>query len=78
MSDSFGRRPIYVLVLTIYLGANIGLALCPTSAFWLLLVLRMLQVRQLDEPTSLVSGMVWRKQLSSFLSSVPYLSASDS
>lgn len=44
MSDSFGRRPVYVLTLTLYLGANIGLALCPTSAFWLLLVLRALQV----------------------------------
>ncbi len=42
-SDSFGRRPILLLVLTIYLGANIGLALMPTSAYWLLLFLRAIQ-----------------------------------
>jgi MFS family permease len=44
MSDTYGRRPVYMLVLVIYLGGNIGLALCPTSAYWLLLVLRALQV----------------------------------
>ncbi|WVQ78691.1 hypothetical protein IAT38_000778 [Cryptococcus sp. DSM 104549] len=43
MSDSFGRRPIYIGTLIVYLGANIGLALCPTNAYWLLLVLRALQ-----------------------------------
>lgn len=42
-SDSFGRRPIYICTLVIYLGADVGLALCPTNAYWLLLVLRMLQ-----------------------------------
>lgn len=45
-SDSFGRRPVYISTLVVYMGANIGLALCPTSAYWLLLVLRALQVRQ--------------------------------
>lgn len=44
MSDSFGRRPVYIGTLIIYLGANIGLALMPTSAYWLLLFLRALQV----------------------------------
>lgn len=48
MSDSFGRRPIYVGTLIVYMGANIGLALMPTSAYWLLLVLRALQVRSLS------------------------------
>ncbi|WVQ94439.1 hypothetical protein IAU59_001518 [Kwoniella sp. CBS 9459] len=43
MSDSFGRRPIYIATLIVYLGANIGLALCPTDAYWLLLVMRALQ-----------------------------------
>ncbi|ORY25281.1 major facilitator superfamily domain-containing protein [Naematelia encephala] len=43
MSDSFGRRPVYIGTLVIYMGANIGLALCPTGAYWLLLVLRALQ-----------------------------------
>lgn len=44
MSDSFGRRPVYIGTLVIYLGANIGLALMPTSSYWLLLFLRALQV----------------------------------
>ncbi|OCF45038.1 hypothetical protein I317_01089 [Kwoniella heveanensis CBS 569] len=43
MSDSFGRRPVYIATLIVYLGANIGLALCPTNAYWLLLVMRALQ-----------------------------------
>ncbi|WWD16739.1 hypothetical protein CI109_101170 [Kwoniella shandongensis] len=43
MSDSFGRRPLYIGTLIIYLGANIGLALTPTDAYWLLIVLRALQ-----------------------------------
>ena len=33
MSDSFGRRPVYVGTLSVYLAANMGLALCPTSAY---------------------------------------------
>ncbi|WVW79763.1 hypothetical protein I302_101733 [Kwoniella bestiolae CBS 10118] len=43
LSDSYGRRPIYICTLVVYLAANIGLALCPTNAYWLLLVLRALQ-----------------------------------
>lgn len=44
LSDSYGRRPIYIGTLALYIGANIGLALMPTSAYWLLLFLRALQV----------------------------------
>ncbi|TQW08360.1 Major facilitator superfamily transporter [Cordyceps javanica] len=40
-ADKYGRRPIYILALSIYLVANIGLA-CQSS-FPALLVLRMLQ-----------------------------------
>ncbi|WVQ77779.1 hypothetical protein IAR50_007469 [Cryptococcus sp. DSM 104548] len=43
MSDTFGRRPLYIMTLVIYLGANMGLALMPTSQYWLLLFLRALQ-----------------------------------
>lgn len=39
--DMFGRRPIYLVVLTIYVLANLGLAL--QGSFTLLLLLRMLQ-----------------------------------
>lgn len=42
-SDSYGRRPIWLLTMSIYLGGCIGLALCPTSAFWALLLLRAVQ-----------------------------------
>ncbi|ODN82263.1 hypothetical protein L202_02546 [Cryptococcus amylolentus CBS 6039] len=43
MSDSFGRRPLYILILVIYFAANIGLALIPTSGYAALLVLRAVQ-----------------------------------
>ncbi|BEI95796.1 hypothetical protein CcaverHIS631_0107450 [Cutaneotrichosporon cavernicola] len=42
-SDSYGRRPIFLITMVIYLGANIGLSLMPTSAYWLLLLLRSVQ-----------------------------------
>jgi len=42
-SDSYGRRPILLLTMVVYMGANIGLALMPTSAYWLLLFLRAVQ-----------------------------------
>ncbi|WVR03902.1 hypothetical protein IAU60_000901 [Kwoniella sp. DSM 27419] len=41
--DCFGRRPIYILCLTIYLLSCVGTALCPTSAYWLLMLMRVLQ-----------------------------------
>lgn len=41
LSDQIGRRPIYMLTFTIYLGANIGLAL--QSNYAALLVLRAMQ-----------------------------------
>ena len=44
MSDSWGRRPVFIGSLSIYLAANIGLALVPVNAYWLLLVLRAVQV----------------------------------
>jgi MFS family permease len=46
LSDTYGRRPLYIVVLVTYLGSDIGLALCPSSAYWLLLLLRALQVRR--------------------------------
>lgn len=41
LADMVGRRPVYLLVLTIYFGANLGLSLQKTYAG--LLVLRMIQ-----------------------------------
>jgi len=37
-------RPIYIINLILYILSCIGTALCPTNAFWLLLVLRIVQV----------------------------------
>jgi len=58
LSDSYGRRPVYISTLTLYLGANIGLALCPTSAFWLLLVLRAVQATGGSAVISIGSGTI--------------------
>ena len=43
ISDYFGRRPITAACLLILSLSCIGLALVPTSAYWLLMVLRCLQ-----------------------------------
>lgn len=46
LSDSYGRRPVAISMLFVYIGANVGLALVPTgehSGYAALLVLRMLQ-----------------------------------
>jgi MFS family permease len=44
-------RPIFIINLILYILSCIGTALCPTNAFWLLLVLRIVQV---SEQTRLV------------------------
>jgi hypothetical protein len=43
LSDRFGRRPVFLVCLVILIGSCIGLALCPTDAYWLLLLLRCIQ-----------------------------------
>ena len=43
LSDHLGRRIIFLATLSLYIGACIGLALTPTSAFWLLMLLRCIQ-----------------------------------
>lgn len=43
LSDTYGRRPVYIVTLSVYLCANIGLAVMPTTHYWLLLFLRGLQ-----------------------------------
>ena len=39
ISDRYGRRLVYLVCLSILVASSIGLALCPTSHFWLLLFL---------------------------------------
>ena len=43
LSDYYGRRPITAACLLVLTLSCIGLALVPTSTFWLLMVLRCLQ-----------------------------------
>ncbi|CAJ2500693.1 Uu.00g035460.m01.CDS01 [Anthostomella pinea] len=55
-ADKFGRRPIYILALSIYIVANIGLAL--QSSFPALLVSRMLQSAGSSGTISLGYGII--------------------
>lgn len=57
-SDSYGRRPVLLLTMVIYMGANIGLALMPTSKYWLLLFLRALQSTGGSAAISIGAGAV--------------------
>lgn len=43
LSDRVGRRPVFVGCFIILVASCIGLALTPTNAFWLLLLLRAVQ-----------------------------------
>ena len=43
ISDHIGRRPISAICLLVLSLSCVGLALVPTSAYWLLMVLRCLQ-----------------------------------
>lgn len=56
MADMLGRRPAYIFCFVIYIGANIGLALCQNYAS--LLVLRMMQSAGSSATIALGSGVV--------------------
>jgi MFS family permease len=43
LADRIGRRPLFLLCLFLLSASCIGLALVPTNAYWLLMVLRCLQ-----------------------------------
>ena len=55
-ADKYGRRPIYILALSIYLISNVGLAL--QNSFPALLVLRMLQSAGSSGTISLGYGVI--------------------
>ncbi|KAK7949339.1 major facilitator superfamily transporter, partial [Apiospora aurea] len=55
-SDIFGRRPIYGLTLTLYIAANVGIAL--QHSFAALLVLRMLQSAGISGTFSVAYGVI--------------------
>lgn len=58
LSDRYGRRPWFLLCLLILIGSSLGLALCPTSAFWLLLLLRAVQAGGCASTIALGAGAV--------------------
>lgn len=43
LADVYGRRPVIIVLLVLYTAGCIGSALCPTSDYWLLMLMRILQ-----------------------------------
>lgn len=58
LSDRYGRRPLFLICLLILVGSCVGLALCPTSAFWLLLLLRAVQSGGCASMIALGAGLI--------------------
>ena len=56
LADVWGRRPIYLATLSVYMASCIGLALAPV--YWVLLVLRMLQAFGSSSVIALGAGVV--------------------
>ncbi|WFC97280.1 hypothetical protein MBRA1_003947 [Malassezia brasiliensis] len=56
LSDSYGRRPILIMAFVVFLIANLGLSF--TQAYWLLLVLRMLQASGASSAVSIGAGCI--------------------
>ena len=55
-ADRFGRRPVFIAGLAVYLGANVGLAL--QSSFGLLFFFRMLQSAGISGTYSVTYGVL--------------------
>ncbi|KFA64987.1 hypothetical protein S40285_09066 [Stachybotrys chlorohalonatus IBT 40285] len=58
LSDRYGRRPLFLFCLLILIGSSLGLALCPTEAFWLLLLLRATQAGGCASMIALGAGTI--------------------
>ncbi|KAI8160838.1 hypothetical protein K4K49_008024 [Colletotrichum sp. SAR 10_70] len=58
LSDRYGRRPVFLVCLTVLIGACVGIAVCPTDAFWLLIVLRCLQAAGCASTIALGAGVI--------------------
>ncbi|CAN9226367.1 unnamed protein product [Alternaria alternata] len=58
ISDRFGRRLVYLVCLGILVASSIGLALCPTNHFWLLLFLRCFQSGGSASTIALGAGVI--------------------
>ncbi|KAG1828129.1 major facilitator superfamily domain-containing protein [Suillus variegatus] len=58
MADRFGRRPIFLACLLVLCLSCIGLALVPTSAYWLLMLLRCIQAAGSASTVALGAGVI--------------------
>ncbi|KAF2006239.1 MFS general substrate transporter [Amniculicola lignicola CBS 123094] len=58
ISDRYGRRPVYLVCLSILVLSSIGMALCPTDSFWLLLFLRCFQSGGSASTIALGAGVI--------------------
>ncbi|KAJ3573050.1 hypothetical protein NP233_g2682 [Leucocoprinus birnbaumii] len=58
LSDNWGRRPITAACLLVLALSCVGLALTPTSAYWLLMVLRCLQAAGSASTIAIGAGVV--------------------
>lgn len=64
LADRLGRRPVYLMCLTVLMLSNIGLALVPTNAYWLLIVLRCAQAAGAASTIALGKEVVSRLNIS--------------
>ncbi|CAK5263777.1 unnamed protein product [Mycena citricolor] len=58
LADSFGRRPIFIACLVLLAVSCVGLALVPTNAYWLLMVLRCVQAAGSASTIALGAGVI--------------------
>lgn len=58
MADRIGRRPIFLICLLVLCLSCIGLALVPTSAYWLLMLLRCIQAAGSASTVALGAGVI--------------------
>uniref|UniRef100_A0A0L0NS01 Major facilitator superfamily (MFS) profile domain-containing protein n=1 Tax=Candidozyma auris TaxID=498019 RepID=A0A0L0NS01_CANAR len=54
-ADTYGRRPMVLIAFCVYIGANIGLAVCNT--YWLLVFLRCVQAGGIAQVIAINSGI---------------------
>ncbi len=58
LADHWGRRPIFLACMLVLSLACVGLALVPTDAYWLLMVLRCLQAAGSASTIALGAGVI--------------------
>jgi MFS family permease len=58
LADRVGRRPIFLACMLVLAAACVGLALVPTNAYWLLMVLRCLQAAGSASTIALGAGVI--------------------